>query len=83
MGKKFPKHGDALRGRKLSLETRENMRQAHLGIKHTEETRAKCRAMNLGRVFTPEWKAKISAAKRGKPHWSKRIQAELTTEPLK
>jgi 5-methylcytosine-specific restriction endonuclease McrA len=38
-----------LRGRTLSEETKEKIRQAHLGMKHTEETKEKVRQYNLGK----------------------------------
>lgn len=70
-GRKFPAHAEAMRGRKLSAETREKMRIAHLGIIRTKEWRANSSAALKGRIFTPEHCASISAAKRGKS-WSRR-----------
>lgn len=79
-GKKFPNHGDALRGRKLSLETRAKMSIARRKRVLTESEKDNLRRANVGRVFSPEWRAKISAAKRGKPHWSKRLGQECLDE---
>lgn len=57
----------AKRGRKHSLEWRENIRRAlkgRPGKPATPETRAKMSAAQAGRVFSPEHRAKISKAKR-------------------
>lgn len=70
-GKPRPAQSLALTGRKLSPETREKMRAAHLGLKPTPEARAKCSASLTGRMFSAEHRAKISATKRNKP-WSEK-----------
>lgn len=49
----------------LTDETREKMRAAKLGRKHTPEHNAKIAAGNLGRVDTPETRERKSAVKRG------------------
>ena len=61
-----PKHGDAIRGRKASDETKARMRAAHLGKRHTPEVIEKYAAKLRGRVFYDESRAKMSAAKRGR-----------------
>ena len=76
IGKKFPKHGDSLRGRPLSEDTKHKMSVARKGRQFSPETRAKLSAALTGRIFTPEWKAKIRAAKRGKP-WSEQRRRAL------
>jgi group I intron endonuclease len=77
-GKKYPKHGAALRGRKLPQSTREAMSLAHKAryAEHprSENTRAKLSAALSGHVKSPEWCAAISAAKIGKP-WSAKRRA--------
>ena len=52
-------------GGKVSIESRERMRRAHLGVRLTESTKRKMsevrKGLLKGRKFTPEWRAKISA----------------------
>lgn len=79
-GRKFPKHGDALRGRTLSPETRRRMSIAHTGLKATPATCEKRSASLKGRVRSPEWCAHISAAKRGKPWSQRRLDAHRAAQ---
>jgi hypothetical protein len=51
----------------VSQETREKIRQTHLGRKHSAEHRARVGFASASRVRTPEWRAKLSAALKGKP----------------
>ncbi len=48
----------------VSQETRERLRAAGLGRKHSEETKAKIRAAHLGKKRTPEHRANVSKARR-------------------
>jgi group I intron endonuclease len=79
-GKPCPKQSEALRGRKLSEETKAKMRVSHTGLTASDESRAKQSAKLKGRIFTPEWKAKIAAAKRGKPWSQRRLDAHRATQ---
>ena len=51
----------ALRGRKLSEETKRKLSEHFTGTRHTEETKAKIAAAGVGRQLSDEAKAKISA----------------------
>lgn len=53
------------KGKHLSEETKEKLRQANLGKHHSEETKRKCSEANKGRIFSSETKKKISEAKKG------------------
>lgn len=57
---------DTAQRRLLSDETRERMRQAQIGKKHTNEHRAAIARAGRGRVVTAETRAKLSAALSGK-----------------
>jgi len=61
---------------KLSDETREKMRKAHLGMKASKEAREKMRKAHLGKKLSEETKEKISKANLGK------ILSEETKEKL-
>jgi group I intron endonuclease len=54
-------------GSKASVETRERLRQAHIGQIRSKESSAKAAESNRGRRRTAEQRARISASRRGKP----------------
>jgi group I intron endonuclease len=80
-GKKNPAHGDKIRGKKASAETRAKMRESHLGLKYSDASRAKQSAALKGRTFTPEWREKLSASKRGKS-WSQLRRSKFELKRL-
>lgn len=68
-----PNWGAWARGKIVSEETREKLRQINLGNKHSDETKAKCRAYR----HTPEAREKIRQAGLG------RIKSKETREKLR
>lgn len=74
------KISEALRGRKLSAETRAKMAASQKGRIITESARAKLRERRLGMKFGPEFSAKVSASKMGKKrsHTSPEARAALS-----
>lgn len=62
--KKNPNWGQWSKGKIVSEETKEKLRQHNLGKKHTEETKQKCRSYK----HTEESKLKISETGRGRQH---------------
>lgn len=73
---------DRAKGNVLSQETRERMRQAQLGRKHSPETKSKIGASNKGLVHTPETKAKLSKAQRGNKYRLGQSPSQETREKL-
>ena len=81
-GRKFPERGAkvsaALRGRKLSDEHKQALREAKLGVGHSDETKAKLSAIakakwaspehraNHVRSMTPEWRHAVGSGRRGR-----------------
>ena len=64
-----PKHGDAIRGRKASLETRLKMSASHRGKVRSETWRQNLSVALTGRVRSAAHAEHIATAKRGQP-WS-------------
>ena len=55
-----------VRSREVSEETREKMRQAQLGKRHTEASKEKMRQAKLGKRMSDETRAKMRISNRGK-----------------
>lgn len=53
------------KGNKLSQETKDRMRKAHLGRKHSDETKAKIGRSNKGKSHSAETRLKLSKAQAG------------------
>ena len=62
----MPALPDDFRKLPKSRETRERMRQAQLGKKHTPEARERIRQARLGKKNTPETRERIRQAQLGK-----------------
>ncbi len=80
---------ESYKGRIVSEETKQKLREINLGKKHTEETRKKmslCRKGELnssfGKVVSNETKAKISQANLGNKVWLGRRHTEATKEKI-
>ena len=74
---------DKLKGRIVSFETREKLRQINIGKSHSTETKLKC-ATFIGRTHTKETKHKQRLAKIGKSRDKSTIDAwKLTTNEKK
>lgn len=79
--KRFKNKSPINKGIPISEETREKLRIANLGKKHTEQEKQKISIANKGRPKTEEEKRKISEAKRAaKLGGEKAINAKLTNE---
>lgn len=65
-----------MKGRTLSLETRQKLSKAHLGKIISDEAKAKMSASRKGKPRSEETKARISAAKSGKPGKSRPCSEE-------
>lgn len=73
--------GDGVSGIKRSIETREKIRQGHLGKILSEEQKEKIRQYNLGKKLSEETKNKISLNTRGSNnHKSRKIIDIITLE---
>lgn len=67
----------AMKGKKLSLETRAKIGASHQGQKRTKEARAKMSAAQRGRKVSHEARAKISAALKGRK-LSQEVRANMS-----
>jgi len=69
-------------GRRHSKETREKMRQAHLGKKMSDDSREKMRQANLGRKRPENDRIKISETMKGQK-WRRSINDESTIAEIR
>jgi len=58
--------GDTWSGKKHSIESKQKVRNAKLGVPRSAETKAKLRKAHLGKKLTAEHKANMSAANKGR-----------------
>ena len=67
-------------GRQISAETREKLRLARLGFKHTKEVKDKIASSHLGKKASLEARKKMSLARLGKPgnKWSDKSKTRLS-----
>jgi hypothetical protein len=68
--------GQFVKGHKLSPESLEKMRQAHIGAKHSVDSRAKMSASRTGHVVSQETREKLSSKLAGRvlsEEWRKKI----------
>ena len=68
------------KGRKCSRATRDKLRNARLGYKHSDEVKLKISKSHIGKRHAQETKLKMSIAKQGKPgnKWSEESKANLS-----